>query len=60
MKKGIHIVTLKKAKTCIRHRTTFVILYSILVHVESPKYIFICLKSAKSSEFAIQTVTKNP
>jgi len=28
------------------------ILYSIWVHVESPKYKMICLKSPKSSEFA--------
>ena len=29
------------------------ILYSIWVHVESPKYKMICLNSPKSSEFAI-------
>ena len=30
------------------------ILYSIWVHLESPKYKMICLKSPKSSEFAIR------
>ena len=30
-----------------------VILYSKCVHVEGPKYIIICLKLPKSSEFAI-------
>jgi len=38
------------------------ILYPICVHVESPKYKLICLKSPKSSEFVFiyQTVVKNP
>ena len=33
--------------------TVLFILYSIEVHVYSPKYKMICLKSPKSSEFAI-------
>ena len=48
----IYIVNLKKQKKSICHWLLF-IPYSIWVHVESPKYIMICLKSPKSSEFDI-------
>jgi len=49
MKKGIHIMNPKKAYVTV----LLFILYSIWVHVESPKYKMICLKSPNSSEFAI-------
>ena len=52
MKKGIHIVNLKKSKTKVYVTVLLFILYSIWVHIESPKYKMICLKSPKSSEFA--------
>jgi len=52
MKKGIHIMNPKKAKNVYVTVLLF-ILYSIWVHVESPKYKMICLSSSKSSEFAI-------
>ena len=52
MKKGIHIMNPKKQKKGYVTILLF-ILYSIWVHVESLKYKMICLKSPKSSEFAI-------
>jgi len=52
MKKGIHFVYLKKHKKVYVTVLLF-ILYPIRVHVESQKYKMICLKSPRSSEFAI-------
>jgi len=44
MKKGIHIVNLNKQQQ--KYVTVLLfILYSLGVHVESPKYKMICLKS---------------
>ena len=51
-KKGIHIINPKKQKKVYATILLF-ILYSICVHVESPIYKMICLKSPKSSKFAI-------
>ena len=51
MKKAIHIVNLKKKEKGYV-TVLFFILYSISVHVGSPKYNMICLQSPKSSEFA--------
>ena len=51
MKNGIHIVNLKNAKK-VDVIVLYVILYSIWVHVESAKYIMICLISPTLSEFA--------
>jgi len=52
MKKGIHVMNPKKPKK-VRVTVLLFILYQIWVHVESQKYKMICLKSPKSSEFAI-------
>ena len=51
VKKGIHIVHLKKKNVYVT--VLLFILYSIWVHVSSPKYKMICLTSPKSSQFAI-------
>ena len=48
MKKGIHIMNKKNKKGYVT--VLLLILYSIC---RSPKYKMICLKSPKSSEFAI-------
>ena len=47
-KSGIHILNLKKQKK-VYVTVLILILYSIWVHKESPKYKMICLKSPKSS-----------
>jgi len=60
MRKGTHIVNLKKQKKV--YVTVLIILYSKGVHIESQKYKMICLKSPKSSWFAIfftKTFTQN-
>ena len=57
MKKSIHIIKQKKQKKVYVTVLLF-ILYSIWVHVESPKYKMICLKSPKSSEFATRCAKK--
>ena len=51
MRKDIHIVN-QKSKKGICH-VLILILCSIWVHTESPKYKLICIKSPKSSWFAI-------
>ena len=53
MKKGLHIMNPKKAKPNVYVAVLLFILYSIFVHVESPNYKMICLKSPKPSEVAI-------
>jgi len=61
MRKGTHIVNLKKQKKVYVTVLIF-ILYSKGVHIERQKYKMICLKSPKSSWFAIfftKTFTKN-
>ena len=52
MKKELHIMNQKKPKKVYVTVLLF-LLYSIWVHVESPKYKMICLNSPKSREFAI-------
>ena len=51
-KKGLLGVNLKKQKK-VNVTVLIVFIYSIWIHVESSKYKMICLKSPKSSEFAI-------
>ena len=51
MKNGIDIMNPKKQN---KITVLLFVLYSMWVHVESPKYKMICLKSPKSSEFAIK------
>ena len=48
IKKGIHMNPKKKKKVCVT--VLLFIIYSISVHVESPKYKMICLKP-KACEF---------
>ena len=52
LKKGIHVVYLKKQKEVYVTVLLF-ILYAIWVHVERSKYKMVCIKSPKSSEFAL-------
>jgi len=47
MRKGLYIVNLKKQNK-VFVTVLIVILYSIRVHIESPNYKMICLKSPKS------------
>ena len=56
MKKVIHIMNLKTHKT-VRATVLLFILYSIGVHVESPKYKMICQNSPKSSAFLTNSDT---
>ena len=50
MKKGIHIMNPKTHKT-VRATVLLFILYSIGVHVESPKYKMICQNSPNQVHF---------
>ena len=49
----MYIMNNKKAKKVYVTVLLFYSIFNIWVHVESPKYKTICLKSPKSSEFAI-------
>jgi len=49
----VYILWIQKSKKKGYVTILLFILYSIWVHVGSPKYKMICLKSPKSSEFAI-------
>ena len=48
----VYIMFIEKSKTNVYVTVLLFILVSIWVHVESPKYKMVCIKSPKSSEFA--------